>query len=163
MSQIMNQKMCWIVKWNTSINVGLDLHFFNYKSEHIKFLTVPPAVLSRSRISAERKRNEETIQEEEEAQKNEAGNWVRAFPYNSVERAVIRKKDGAKIYYIHWTAMRIWHTVREMMSTVPKTIFKASELKLIWIDRPWRVNCKLKVIAIVFFSFTINLITCFYS
>ena len=63
----------------------------------------------------------ETIREEEEAMKNEARNWARVYPYNRVARAAIRKKDGVKVYYIHWPAMRIWYTAREMRSTIPET------------------------------------------
>ena len=70
----------------------------------------------------------ETIREEEEAMKNEARNWARVYPYNRVARAAIRKKDGVKVYYIHWPAMRIWYTAREMRSTIPETVLKASEL-----------------------------------
>ena len=82
--------------------MGLDLILFSLitKVNVLNFFLVPPAVLSRSRINAE-KRQMETIREEEEAMKNEARNWARVYPYNRVARAAIRKKDGVKVYYIH--------------------------------------------------------------
>ena len=96
-------------------------------------------------------------QEEKKALKNEAGNWAHTYPYNRVARAAIRKKNGVKVYYIHWSPMRIWYTAREMRSTVPQTILKASELNS-GIDRPWLVNCKYFFLILIFPSCTINLI-----
>lgn len=101
-------------------------------------------MLSRSRINAEKKKFE-IDEEEEEVLKNQAGNWVRVYPYVRVVRAAKRKMDGVIVYYIHWPETRIWHTVTEMRSTVPEPIFKASELKS-GIDRQWLVNGTLLII-----------------
>ena len=66
-------------------------------------------------------------EEYEELMKNEAGKQERTYPYNKVERAEYRRKDGKMIYCIDFPETWTWHTAAEICNTIPKRVLKASE------------------------------------